>query len=107
MVTIYISLNSQDKAKKLAEDLLINRLVASVNIDFDNSVLVIENNKLVEKTNCLLSMPTKSILFTEILNFVSSNYEDNIAIYSLPVTQANESLSQFIRENTKNPTPTL
>lgn len=101
MITVYISLEDQSKAKDIAKALLTEKLVVEVRIDYDNHVFNLVNNKVVERTTCILTMQTKGMLFTEIMDFVQEKFGKEIPVYSVPITQGNESLTNKIRNNTK------
>lgn len=101
MITVYISLEDQSKAKDIAKALLTEKLVVEVRIDYDNHVFNLVNNQVVERTTCILTMQTKGMLFTEIMDFVQEKFGKEIPVYSVPITQGNESLTNKIRNNTK------
>ncbi len=101
MITVYISLEDQSKAKDIAKALLTEKLVVEVRIDYDNHVFNLENNEIIERTTCILTMQTKGMLFNEITSFVHDKFGNDIPVYSVPITQGNESLTNKIRNNTK------
>ncbi len=101
MITVYISLEDQSKAKDIAKALLTEKLVVEVRIDYDNHVFNLENNEVKESTTCILTMQTKGMLFTEIVNFVHDKFGKDIPVYSVPITQGNDSLTNKIRNKTK------
>jgi uncharacterized protein involved in tolerance to divalent cations len=102
MITVYISLEDQTKAKEIAKELLLNKLVAEISIDFDNHVFRLnEKEQMEEVVTTLISVYTKAILFNEIIDFTYKRFGNNITIYSVPITQGNLTLSNKIRNNTK------
>jgi uncharacterized protein involved in tolerance to divalent cations len=101
MITVYISLEDQTKAKQIAESLLKEKLVVEIRIDYNNHVFNLIDGEIKEKTTCILTMQTKGMLFYEVLNHVQSTFGEDIPIYSVPITQGNESLTNQIRNNTK------
>lgn len=102
MITAYIHLEDQSKAKEIAKELLINKLAAEVSIDFDNHVFKLNDNDAMEETvTTLITAYTKAILFEDIIKFVYDNFGNNMTIYSVPITQGNITLSEKIRNKTK------
>lgn len=101
MISVYIAHPSDKIAKQLAEDLLRNKLVARLSIDYNNHVFEMTGEELVESSVSLITAQTKGLLFTEIVDFVHSKYGQEVPIYSLPITQGNEELTHIIREKTK------
>ncbi|MGE0568275.1 MAG: hypothetical protein AB7O73_10030 [Bacteroidia bacterium] len=102
MITAYIHLEDQSKAKEIAKELLINKLAAEVSIDFDNHVFKLNDHDTMEETvTTLITAYTKAILFEDIIKFVYDNFGNNMTIYSVPITQGNITLSEKIRNKTK------
>lgn len=101
MVTVFISLEDQTKAKQIAEALLKEKLVAEIRIDYNNHVFNMVNDEIIEKTTCILTMQTKGMLFNDVMHYVQSRFGNEIPVYSVPITQGNESLTNQIRNNTK------
>jgi uncharacterized protein involved in tolerance to divalent cations len=101
MISVYIAHPSDKIAMQLAEDLLKNKLVARLSIDYNNHVFELDNDEVNESSVSLITAQTKGLLFTEIVDFVHSKYGQDIPVYSLPITQGNEELTHIIREKTK------
>ena len=102
MITAYIHLEDQSKAKEIAKELLINKMAAEVSIDFDNHVFRLnEKEEMEEIVTTLITAYTKAILFEDLINFVYTKFGNNITIYSVPITQGNLTLSDKIRNKTK------
>jgi uncharacterized protein involved in tolerance to divalent cations len=101
MVTVYISLEDQDKAKQIAEALLTEKLVVEIRIDYNNHVFNLIDGEIKEKITCVLTMQTKGMLFNDVMSYVQSRFGEDIPVYSVPITQGNVSLSNQIRNHTK------
>ena len=100
MVSIYIYLDVQTHAQELMQELMKKKLAAHASVDFDNTIAVFENNQVKTKKQCLITLQTKALLFSEITKLVHHSYGQDTRIYSLPITQANDAFSDFIRNNT-------
>lgn len=101
MINAVIYLDQNFNAELLAKLLLENKLAASVSIDINNNQYILENDQIVKKTHNVLSIQTKSLLFSKITEFVEATIGPEIPIYSVPLTQTNLHFDQFIRKNTK------
>lgn len=101
MVNVVIYLDKINDAKKFVEILLRDGLIANASIDDDNISYRIENNEMVKNVNCVITAQTKALLFSQIEKFIKEKYGGNVQIYSLPITQANNSFDSLIRSNTK------
>jgi uncharacterized protein involved in tolerance to divalent cations len=102
MINIYIYLNKEEMATRCAQTLVKEKLVARASIDINNKVLQNQNDLLITETICVITAQTKAILFTKIVEFIQTNFDKNASIFSTPLTQANDNLSLFIRENTQD-----
>ena len=100
MINVYIYIDSQKDAHKLATGLLEKDLFAHASIDKDNHSLFKINGKITEQSNFVITGQTKALLFTAILNFIEKNGFDHTKVYSVPITQCNENFSEIIRNNT-------
>jgi uncharacterized protein involved in tolerance to divalent cations len=100
MINVYIAHPNESTARKLAEDLLKNQMVARLSVDYNNHVFEMIEDEIRESTISLITAQTKALLFTDIVAYVHVRYGKNIPIYSLPMTQVNEDLSHLIREKT-------
>ncbi len=101
MINVYFYLTSEQDAESLVRALLREKLVAHASIDKENVSLMYENNQVVQKLEYLVTAQSKALLFNAIVDFVANNYGGNIKIYSLPITQCNETFSEVIRKQTK------
>lgn len=101
MINVFIYVNKEEEARKLALTLLEKQLVAHISIDFNNHVYSAFNGQLKEEVNCLLTAQTKALLFQEILDEVKTRLSDHVKIYSAPITQCNDHFSDLIRKQTR------
>ena len=100
MVSVYIYLNGQSKAEELMHSLLSQQLAAHASVDYDNTISFLEAGVIKTKKQCLVTLQTKAMLFNSVVKLVQSEFGFDTRIYSLPITQANENFSDFIRDNT-------
>ncbi|MFN0048179.1 MAG: hypothetical protein ACKVOU_03530 [Cytophagales bacterium] len=100
MVNVIIYLEKSNEAKILVDNLLKFGLVANASIDMNNISYRIEDGNIVESTNSVITAQSKSLLFSSIEVFVKEEYGPNVPIYSLPITQANDSFDSLIRGHT-------
>lgn len=100
MVNIIIYLQKEIEPQKLVFDLLKNKLIANASIDINNVSYRIENEAIVKNENTVITAQTKAMLFSLIEKFINEHYGENVIIYSLPITQANESFGTLIRTKT-------
>ncbi len=102
MINIHIYLNKEEMATRCAQTLVKEKLVARASIDVNNKVLQNEGDLLITETICVITAQTKAILFTKIVEFIQTHFDKKASIFSTPLTQANDNLSHFIRENTQD-----
>ncbi len=78
MVNIIIYLEQTINAQHLVEDLLKEQLFANVTIDKENVSYKIENGEIVTTIKTVITAQTKSLLFTQIDNFIKEKYGAHI-----------------------------
>lgn len=100
MVNVLIYLNSQTNPEELVELLLKSELIAKATIDADNESFELCDGEMTTKKYSIVTIQTKSLLFSKIVKLVEENYSANIPIYSLPITQSNHWFDEFVREQT-------
>ena len=101
MINAIIYIDKVHDAKVLVEILLKDGLIANASIDNDNISYKIEDNEMIKNVNNVITAQTKSLLFSLIEKYIKEKYGDNVQIYSVPITQANNSFDALIRSNTK------
>ncbi|MDI9341543.1 MAG: hypothetical protein QM534_13315 [Sediminibacterium sp.] len=104
MINLYIAHPSEKVARNMAGDLLKNKLVSRLSIDYQNHVFELQDEVVVESVICLITAQTKALLFNEIVQFIHSKYGEDTPVYSVPITQSFEAFTRQIREKTKNQT---
>ncbi len=100
-IIIYLENELMEKASRLVYDLLQNELVASASIDKDNSYYIQKNGKVEQTTHTVITAQTKSLMFTEITEFIEENIGTNVPVFSVPLTQMNEHFNDYIKSRTK------
>ncbi len=100
MISVIIYLDKVDSAEQFAESILKNGLAASASIDVDNSYYVHKDGNVFKTSHTVITLQTKSLLFSQLEEFININYGLDIPIYSVPITYANKFFDQFIRDNT-------
>jgi uncharacterized protein involved in tolerance to divalent cations len=101
MVNVIIYLKQLEEAKSLIHDMLHEGLVAHASIDHENDSYKIVDGSVVKEVNFVVTAQTKALLFSEIDTMVKGKLGDQVPIYSLPITQANDSFDRWIRANTR------
>lgn len=101
MINLYIYLDSEKTAQEIAVSLMDNDLAAHASIDKDNNSFVKVNGQVIKENIYVLTLQTKALLFDKIVKFTMSKCGDGIKIYSLPITQCNETFADAIRNNTE------
>lgn len=101
MINVYLYLESSKDAEELAKGLLAAKLVGHVSIDVNNKTMLNVKGVFVEQTSSLITAQTKAMLFHNILDYVSANYNETIKIYSVPITQCNDTFGKIIRDETE------
>lgn len=100
MVNVLIYLNSQKDAMHLVELLLHEKLIAKATIDEDNKSFELNNGNVEIKTYNIVTIQTKSMLFSKISKIVEKEFSPETPIYSLPITQSNSWFDEFVRRQT-------
>jgi uncharacterized protein involved in tolerance to divalent cations len=101
MVNVIIYLKNHDEAKDLINEMLLDGLVAHASIDHENDSYKVVDGSVVKEVNFVITAQTKALLFSEIDSMVKKKLGDQVPIYSLPITQANDSFDRWIRSNTR------
>jgi uncharacterized protein involved in tolerance to divalent cations len=83
--------------------LLEEKIIAKATIDLDNISYEFNDGNLVTKEYTIVTIQTRSSLFSKLVNIVESDFSSKIPIYSLPITQSNNWFDQYIREQTIKP----
>lgn len=101
MINVFIYLNSEQLAEKIARELVIEKLVANASIDIDNNYFELIEGEIDKRVHVVVTVQTKSLLFNQLIDFVEKKYGNEIPIYASPLISANNFFDKFIRENTK------
>jgi uncharacterized protein involved in tolerance to divalent cations len=101
MVNVYIYLNSKEQAHEVALSLMEQNLAAHASIDIDNNSYGKFNGKIVKHDIYVLTLQTKALLFDKIVTFTIEKCGSAVKIFSLPITQCNETFGEDIRSNTE------
>jgi|GEM_PF-1627313 len=101
MVNVLIYLNTDFDPYQLVEKLFEEKLIAKATIDLDNKSYQMEEDGLVIRHYNVLTLQTRSLLFTKLEQFVEKSFGSNIPIYSLPITQSNSWFDNYVRNQTK------
>lgn len=101
MINLVVYLDKINNAKDLVALLLEEGLIANASIDHDNIYYLKKEGKIQKTVNSVITAQTKAILFSEVTEFIRLHYGEHVPVYSLPITQANHSFDDLIRENTK------
>ena len=103
MVNIIIYLENElvEKAAQLVHALLENEFVASASIDEDNSYYIKKKGKVERTAHTVITAQTKSLMFTEITDFIEENVGKDVPVFSVPLTQMNEHFNDYIKSRTK------
>lgn len=102
MVSVIIYLKQNEFAEALAKELVGNGLAAGASIDVDNSHFVKEGDSVVKTVHTVLTLQSKALLFSKIVDFVENFLGEEVPIYTLPITQTDNNFHQFIRNRTIN-----
>jgi uncharacterized protein involved in tolerance to divalent cations len=100
-IIIYLENEMRTKATQLVHDLLKNEFVASASIDEDNSYFIQKKGKIEKTTHTLITAQTKSLMFTEIVEYIENNVGSDVPVFSVPLTQMNEQFNEYIKSRTK------
>jgi uncharacterized protein involved in tolerance to divalent cations len=100
MVNVLIYLNNQKDAMQLVELLLHEKLIAKATIDKDNRSFEMIDGNVEMKAYNVVTIQTKSMLFSHISKIVAKEFSPETPIYSLPITQSNSWFDEFVRKQT-------
>lgn len=100
MISVIIYRDKVDSAEQFAESILKHGLAASTSIDVDNSYYIQRDGDVFKTSHTVITLQTKSLLFSTLEEFKNNNYGSEVPIYSMPITHANKFFDQFIRDNT-------
>lgn len=100
MVNIVIYLKEKYDAKDVVKSLLKEKLIASASIDLNNVSYTLENDELIENVYTVITVQSKSLLFSEIVNFIENKFEEQILINSIPIIGSNTVFNDFVAGKT-------
>ena len=100
MVNVIIYLEKTDDPLIVIKKLLEEKLISNATIDVENENYKMVDNHITKTIHTVITCQTKSLLFTKIVQLIATEFGENVPIYSIPVTQSNESFDLFIRNNT-------
>jgi uncharacterized protein involved in tolerance to divalent cations len=101
MINLVIYLDRLNEAKDLVTLLLKEGLIANASIDHDNVSYRMQDGELQKTVNSVITAQTRSMLFLGITKLIEEHYGEHVPVYSMPITQANASFDQLIRDHTK------
>jgi uncharacterized protein involved in tolerance to divalent cations len=102
MIQLVIASKSKEQVEEVAEYLLTNHLVISVDFHYDIKRVELENGKLNTYTIHYITGKTKSLLFSEIDLRLRNEYEENFPeIYSHPIINMDWELSNKLKSDTE------
>lgn len=102
MIQLVIASESKDQLEEVAEYLLTNHLVISVDFHYDIKRIELENGKLKKYTIHFITGKTKSLLFSEIDLRLRNKYVENIPeIYSHPIINMDWELANKLKADTE------
>ncbi|MBC7388937.1 MAG: divalent cation tolerance protein CutA [Opitutaceae bacterium] len=94
-------MNKENEAKALINDLLTAELVANASLHIKNVIYRIDRGVLVANSHVVITAQTRAVLFSEIQGYIKKLHGEHVPLYSLPITQANDSFDALIRNHTK------
>jgi uncharacterized protein involved in tolerance to divalent cations len=98
MIQLVIASKSKDQLEEIAEYLLTNHLVLSIDFHHDTRRNEFENGKIISYTIHSITGKSKSLLFSEIDLKIRNKYKDNIPeIYSIPITDMDWELANKLK----------
>lgn len=101
MIQLHIYLKGDKAGEALAEELLTQKLVAHISIDYNNQSFLAGNTGITKEVNCLLTAQTRALLFPKILEVVKAHEEHHIKLYSTPIAQCNQAFFELIQQGTE------
>ena len=102
MIQLVIASESKEQLEEIAEYLLTNQLVISVDFHYDIKRIEFEKGKLKNYIIHYITGKTKSLLFSEIDTRLRHNYKDNIPeIFSHPIVNMDWELADKLKYDTE------
>ena len=102
MIQLVIASESKEQLEEIAEYLLINHLVISVDYHHDIRRTEFENGVLNNYNFHFITGKTKSLLFSEIDSRLRDKYKDNIPeIFSHPIVDMDWELANKLKSDTE------
>ncbi len=102
MIQLVIASDSKEMLEEIAEYLLTNHLVISVDFHFDIKRIEFENGKLNNYIIHFITGKTKSLLFSEIDLKIRDRYKDKIPeIFSHPIVEMDWELANKLKSETE------
>ena len=100
-IIIYLENELSKKSHELVHALLKQELVASASIDEDNGYYIKKGDEVIKTTHTVITAQTKSLMFTDVVNYIKSNISEDVPVFSMPLTQMNEYFNDYIKSRTK------
>lgn len=101
-IVIFSTINSRDEAKKIAGELVREKLAACVNITDGITSIYEWKNELCTENECLMIIKSRTSLFNAVKDKIKSMHPYEVPeIISIPVTDGLESYLSWVRDNTK------
>jgi hypothetical protein len=100
MVNVIIYLKTVHNPKTIVESLLNERLVASASIDYNNVLYELSDLLVSEEHYNVITAQSKSLLFSDIVEFVQSKVGLEVLVISTPIVGSNRLFDSLIREKT-------
>lgn len=102
MIQLVIASDSKEMLEEIAEYLLTNHLVISVDFHFNIKRIEFENGKLNNYIIHFITGKTKSLLFSEIDLKIRDRYKDKIPeIFSHPIVEMDWELANKLKSETE------
>lgn len=103
MVNVLIYLKSEIDPRQVVRRLLEKRIIAKATIDLDNISYEFNDGEHLIKNYTIVTIQTRSLLFSNLVEIIEREFSPEIPIYSLPITQSNRWFDHYIRQQTKYP----
>lgn len=102
MILLHIADSDDQLLVVIAEWLLREKLVADVRIDTIRRLTLNEEGQLIEVPRFLLICKTKSLLFSNIVDYLRERLPKNLPeIYALPLVSMEREQEDIVRSRTK------
>jgi uncharacterized protein involved in tolerance to divalent cations len=102
MIQLYVITKDEKMAGKIASELVKEKFAVAVRVDYNQHYFFLNDKDLPDERIVHVVMGlTKALLFNECLDFIHSRFDKNIFVYSIPITQANDALSDIVRNSTR------